>query len=376
MSIYFDNAATTKPYLDENFIKEYIDETWYNPSSVYAPAVNVWTKVNEVRKTLLNAVGLKNGTAIFTSGGTEANNTAIMGFSGKRHFVTSAIEHSSVYEAFKKLEQQGHSVDYIRPKADFSIDAREVAEAVKENTALVSVMHVNNETGVINDIAQMSAMVKRKNPRCVFHSDGVQAFLKTPISLANTEVDLYSVSAHKINAFKGTGALIAKRSALIKPFIVGGGQESALRSGTENTFGILAFGEAIKMHMKSFNEDLARMGEIQEYIISALIDEENFVLNIPDKKVKNIVSISALGVRAETMLHALEAKGIYVGNGSACSAKKNVGSRVLASQGISGDRLLSTIRVSLGTQNTLDEAKQFVEILKNEAKTLRRYQKR
>ncbi|MEZ4357176.1 MAG: aminotransferase class V-fold PLP-dependent enzyme [Eubacteriales bacterium] len=269
------------------------------------------------------------------------------------------------------------SILYAR-REDYTIDSRDVLNALREDTALVSIMHVNNETGAVNDIYNISKMVKARNPETFFHSDGVQAFLKMPIYLANGEVDFYSMSAHKINALKGTGALYIKNANKVKPLIVGGGQEGALRSGTENTFGIACFSAAVDEHLRNIDKEAKRIEFISKKLKSSLSNMEDVSLNSPpeDKCVPNIINVSVLGVHSETLLHALEARGIYVSMGSACSSRKNVGSRILKAQGISGDRLRGAIRISLGISNTLAEADMFLNVLEQEINTLRRFKKR
>lgn len=380
MEIYLDNAATTKPLTDlsETF-KEYIDGGWYNPSSLYRPAAKAHAAMNEARREFLHALNSKNGELVFTSGGTESNHMAVYCRSlRKKHLIFSGIEHPSVYEMAKVLVQTGFEVDFVQPDADYTIHAKDVAAAVREDTAFVSVMHVNNETGAVNDIAAIAAALKRQNSETLFHSDGVQAFCKVPLRLGDTEVDMYSMSAHKLQALKGTGALYAKARRLLKPVFTGGGQESGFRSGTENTFGIFAFQKACMdytQNLKNYNDTMLNLRRLLK---KGLENMEDVLINsAPDEKsAPHILNASVLGVRAEVLLHALEEECIYIGTGSACSSHKTSGSRVLTAMGYDNARLESAVRISLSPVNTEEEILVALEAIKTKAKELRKFKRR
>ena len=382
MRVYLDNAATTQPFLEtRQVLQEYLEEGWFNPSSLYRPAVDAFSRMNKARSVILQAINARQGTAIFTSGGTEGNNAVIFGLAKggrKKHFVTTAVEHSSVYQAMLDLKNMGHDVDFVYPRRDYTVHAADVAAAIRPNTALVSVMHVNNETGAVNDIANIAAAVKRINPSVCVHSDGVQAFMKLPVNLTATQVDMYTVSAHKVNAFKGTGALYLRDVHRFKPLLVGGGQENNLRSGTENTFGIFAFEKAVELHMAEFSETQKRLKMLKNRMMRGLAQIEGTIFNMPEeaKSVANLINVSFLGVRAETLLHALENFDIYVGTGSACSSKKSGGSRVLKAHGIAGERLQGAVRISLGVDTTAEQVDYCLNMMAEEVKNLRRFQKR
>jgi len=380
MEIYLDNAATTKPLQElKEFATAYMESGWYNPSSLYKPAAKVHADINEARKALLNALRAEKGELLFTSGGTEANNMAIASFAGrKRHFVTTETEHPSLYEYFKSLSREGHEVDFIKPKSDFTVDASDVAAAVRPDTALVSIMHVNNETGAINDIAAIAAAVKKTNPETVFHSDGVQAFMKIPFRMANSLVDLYTVSAHKIHAFKGTGALYAVKKSLLKPLFLGGAQEGNLRAGTENTWGITAFGFACEKLQPLFEGHTAHMCSLRKRLVEGLSRMGDVVLNAAPapKSAPHILNASFLGVRAEVLLHALEEEGLYIGTGSACSSRKNTASRVLAAMGFARERLEGAVRLSLSPFTTAEEVDKVLEVLYSKSAALRKFKRR
>lgn len=342
--IYLDNAATTRPkYLD--IVKEHYNQGWFNPSSGYSGAADVFSDIKKIRQRLNDVLGFDSN-VIFTSGGTEANNLAINSAKkAKAHYITSTIEHPSVYAAFKQLEQGGASVDYVRPRG-FCIRSEDVAELVRDNTSLVSIMHVNNETGALNDIQKIAAAVKAKNSKCLFHSDGVQALKKTQISLAGADVDFYTVSAHKIHGLKGTGALLTRNTSGIKPLVFGGGQEEKLRPGTENTLGIQVFGQALK----DFDADNDKVAELREKLIAGLTEIDGARVNVPDSFVPYIVSVSFEGVRAEVLVRLLGEKGIYIGAGAACSRGKL--SRVLLESGIERKMAEGTVRISMSEENT------------------------
>jgi cysteine desulfurase len=380
MDIYLDNAATTKPLPElEALVAEYMRGGWYNPSSLYRPAALVHTALSESRKTLMEALHAAKGELLFTSGGTEANNTVVAGFAKrKRHFVTTEIEHPSVYEAMKSLMREGHEVDFIRPGANLTVDPAEVAAAVRADTALVSVMHVNNETGAVNDIAGIAAAVKKANSAAVFHSDGVQAFLKVPLVLEGSGVDFYTISAHKIHAFKGTGALYAANRALVKPLLLGGSQEGGFRAGTENTLGLMAFRAACILGTERFESHRAKMRALRDRLIAGLRSMDGVMVNAapPEKSAPHIVNASFLGVRAETLLHALEEEGIYIGTGSACSSRKGTGSRVLKALGYEKERIEGAVRLSLSPLNTEEEIDTALVTMKSKYDVLKRFKRR
>jgi cysteine desulfurase len=380
MQIYLDNAATTKPFDDvAAVVKIYMDNGWHNPSALYKPAAEAHARLAEDRRVILEALHAQSGEVVFTSGGTEANLLAINARSRhKKHIITTKMEHPSVIAAIKALESKGYEADYITPGADYTIDPEDVAAAVREDTSLVSVMHVNNETGAANDIAAIAAAVKKKNPRVIFHSDGVQAFMKLSFVPGNTAVDLYSVSAHKLHALKGAGALYATDKKLIKPLFLGGGQESGYRSGTENTLGIAAFAIAVDAFMRHSEEYTGQMKALRSRLKAGLQCMEDTLINsAPDEKsAPHIINVSFLGVRAEVLLHALEAEGIYIGIGSACSSKKNTGSPILKAMGFQQERLTGAVRLSVSPMNTEKEIDIALQMLKEKTAELRKYQRR
>ena len=368
MRIYLDNAATTKPTTSGAFQK-HIDSYWQNPSAAYASAEAVYIAMKQTRQLLADMIMPGSG-VIFTSGGTEANNTAILSsFKKGAHFITSAVEHPSVYETFKHIEGQGAKVDYVLPRGHCVI-AEDVAALVREDTAMVSVMHVNNETGAINEIGAIADAVKSKNPKTRVHSDGVQALFKTLIDLPES-VDYYTVSAHKIGAFKGVGALLAGRNKTINKLHFGGEQEHSLRPGTENTLGIQSFDEALRSGQENFDAELQTITALSTRLTDGLERIHGAVRNVPAVSVPHIVNVSFEGVRAEVLVRALGEKGIYIGTGAACSKGKI--SRVLLESGVARGLAEGAVRISMNALNTNEEIDICLTQIEKTVRDLRRF---
>ncbi len=368
MEIYLDNAATTKP-MTKAAVQRHMNQSWYNPSAVYRQAEAVFKEIKNVRQQLIAAVRLQ-GNCVFTSGGTEANSLVLSSY-GKRgaHMITSAIEHPSVYETCRNLEQNGLRVDYVKPLC-FNIHPEDIAALVTDDTALVSVMHVNNETGALNDITAIGRAVKAKNPRTVVHADGVQALLKTDVDLSTGYIDCYTVSAHKIHALKGTGALLTRQGVSLNPMHVGGSQEQSLRAGTENTLGIMAFGEALE-EIAQLEENNKQVDQLRDAFVSGVTQIDNCIVNTPERFVPHIVSVSFEGVRGEVLARVMGEKGICIGTGAACSRGKL--SRVLLECGVKRSFAEGTVRISFSAHNTLEEVAVCLEELKSAVTQLRRF---
>ncbi len=372
-TIYLDHAATTRPLAQlTSFYGAYACEGWQNPSALYAPAVDVQKQLEEARKHLLTLFGAQGHKCFFTSCGTESANTVILrGFKQRKNinFVCAMGEHPCVEESFRFLEQSGQEVRYVRPDEWGGMAAERVADAVDENTALVSVMHVSNETGALNDIVGIARAVKQRNPQALFHSDGVQAFGKQRLT-GTEQIDFYTVSAHKLGAFKGTGAIFAKPQ--IKPLLLGGGQEGGVRSGTQNTLGILAFDAAVR----HFEKNAFAPEGLKDYFrtcVDAAV--EDVIWNAPSNGCEHIVSVSFPGVNGETLLHMLEQDGIYISTGSACSSKKGKG-RIATALGWDDVRAAGSVRISFGPSNTREQIPIVTEKIKQAVQTLRRFQRR
>ena len=362
--IYFDNAATTKP--DEECLKaaeKYLYSEFYNPSALYKGGYCLQREIVQSRNNILSLIAdRENFDLIFTSCGSEADNQAIFCGGRRGNIVTTAGEHSAVYSAVNELKQRGMEVRFAKIGVDGSVDTEDLLRLIDERTSLVSVIHVNNETGAINDIVKIAKLVKAKNRYCLFHSDGVQAFGKIAFKLSK-EIDLYSVSAHKIGGIKGVGALIKRKGLILKPYIYGGGQENGLRSGTENVFGIKNFEYAALKKFKKIKENYSKAHSLKRLIIDNL-DRSHFKIISGEFSSPYILSISAEGLRGETLLHEADDTGLIIGTGSACSSnEKKRFSRTIIACGLGEKIADGVLRLSFSSENSEDEALKAVKIL-------------
>lgn len=381
MQSYLDNSATTRPtdgVIDA--MSRCMREGYFNPSSLYAPAIDSEKAMRACREDLASALCVSPKGILFTSGGTEANNLAVIGtvsaMHGSQHLIVSAVEHPSVLEAFHYLEGLGHRVTVLNVDGCGQPDWAQLDEALNDAPALVSCMQVNNETGALPDIPRLAAMVRAKAPKALIHVDGVQGFLRVPFDARL--VDLYTMSSHKIHGPKGVGALYVRPGVRLLPRQLGGGQEGALRSGTENTPGIAGFREAAR-EMQADTGRFEHMMTLKRLLFS-LIQEAvpGALLNGPDieEGAPHILNISFPGVRGEVMLHALEGVGIYCSTGSACSSKKRHVSPVLLAMGINPDRAEAALRFSLSPHTTDGEIRYAAEQIKTIYATLSRFKRR
>lgn len=370
--IYFDNAATTKPSktaLEKANV--YNEQYYFNPSALYRGGLKCHNEIREAKILILKCLGLSENEyeVIFTSCGSESDNTAIFGAVKHGRFLTDLGEHSAVIKCFNELKNRGEEVCFLGLNKDGSVNETELYDYVsKNNVDFVSIMHVNNETGAINDINKISKKLKQINPQIIFHSDVVQSFGKIKTNLSK-DIDLYSISSHKINGLKGVGALVKKKSLHIKPLILGGGQENGLRSGTENVFGIKVFQNVIEEHYNYIEQNYEKVNEIKAYIKNG-IDKSIFSIISGENSSPYILSISAVGLRGEVLMHALEESDIIVGNGSACSSKNRY-SRIIEACGYDKNTLDGILRISFSQENTIEEAKIFVQELNKHAKKLK-----
>ena len=367
--IYLDNAATTKP--DCECIKKaekYLTEYFYNPSALYAEGYALHREIEESRKNILNTIANDaNFEIVFTSCGSEADNHALFCGGKRGNVVTTLGEHSAIFSTANELKQRGIEVRFAPLNLDGAVNVEELLKLVDSKTSLVSVIHVNNETGAINDVNTIAKRVKAINPNSLFHSDGVQAFGKIPFRLAK-EIDLYSISAHKIGALKGCGALIKRKSLVLKPFIFGGGQEKGLRSGTENVFGIKVFEYASQKKYVNIKENFEKVRCLKERLIN-LLDTNLFKIISSDNSSPYILSVIALGVRGEIILHEVNDKGLVIGTGSACSSnEKKRYSRVVLACGIEEKLADGVLRLSFSSDTTVEEIEEAAEILNNTVK--------
>ncbi len=368
--IYFDNAATTKPSLDAiEQAKNFYNEFYFNPSALYRDGLNVSKYLKSAKDTILNVLGARQHDVIFTSCGSESNNTAIFGAVKRGVFVTDKGEHASVNSCFLEKKNNGEKVEFIDLLPDGSVDVNKLYDYAKNNRIdFVSLIHVNNETGAINDVNKISEHLKKLNSKILIHVDGVQAFGKIAFSLSDS-IDYYSISAHKINGLKGVGALIKRKNSKLSPLILGGGQENGLRSGTENVFGIKVFDLVTKEHYYNIKNNFEYVQTLNNTVRNGL-DKELFNIISSDNCSPYILSISAVGLRGEVIMHSLEEKGILVGNGSACSSKNRF-SRVIEACGYDNNVLDGVIRISFSQDNTAQEAEYLINSLNEIARKLK-----
>lgn len=374
--IYFDNASTTalsEPVLD--LVYKMLRDEFANPSSLHSAGFEVEKLITKAREQVAAALRVSAEDIYFTSGGTEANNTAVLGAAraAKRqgmHLITSVIEHPSVADSFHQLEEEGYEVTYLPVDENGYVSIECLKAAMREDTTLVSIMYVNNEVGAVQDIAALSAAVKTVNPKCVFHTDCVQAFGKHIIPSAC--VDMVSVSGHKIHAPKGVGALYVKKGIRLKNLHFGGGQEKGVRPGTENTASIISFGLAAEIADKAINESFYRVLEVKRTLLEGLSSIDDIYVNGDSEKASPyILNVSFKGVKGEVLLHALERENIFVATGSACSSKLKKKKKIVDL--LIDGRGENNVRFSFSADNTKDEAIAVAEAVKKAVPMLRRF---
>lgn len=383
MEIYLDNSATTRVFPEvRELIMEVMDSAYGNPSSMHHKGVEAEEYIKRAKEQLAKCLKVSEKEIYFTSGGTESNNTAIIGtaMANRRagmHIITSSIEHASVSRPMKYLEEQGFRVTYLPVHSDGTICLDALEDALDEETILVSLMYVNNEIGTIEPLEEAVSIVKRKNPSALVHVDAIQAFGKVLIRPGTMKIDLLSVSSHKFHGPKGVGALYVNEKVKIHPIILGGGQQKGMRSGTENVPGIAGMGLAAEMTYKNLEEKISGFYRMRERFIAGIQEIEETTINgrMDEKAAPHIVSVSFAGVRSEVLLHSLEEQEIYVSAGSACSSNKPAVSTTLKSIGVKKELLDSTIRFSFGAYNTEEEIDRTIEVLESLLPVLRRYRR-
>lgn len=362
MPVYLDNSATT-PLCDavKRDIKENMDSCFGNPSSLYGLGLKAHVKFQESRDSILNALGAKDGTLLITSGGTEANNLALFGAvaakkrSGNK-IISTAVEHPSVLEPLKKLQEEGWNVVLIKPRNGM-VEADDILREIDEDTVLLSMMKVNNETGAVFPVEAIAKAAKAKKPGLIVHCDAVQAFLKVPLNPRG--LDLISVSAHKLHAPKGVGALYVAKGTRIIPQLFGGGQQNGLRPGTENTLLTFAFAAGVREASKSIAESSVAVSSLRDRLVRFIGSREDMTINSPDVCSPYILNFSFLGIKSETMLHFLEGRDICISSGSACSKGKK--SHVLTACGLDHAVIDSALRVSFSGYNTTQDVDALIE---------------
>ncbi|MBO4554747.1 MAG: cysteine desulfurase [Clostridia bacterium] len=376
--IYLDNAATTKCYEEvADLVCKASQDDYFNPSALYKPSVDVAVKVKEAREVIKSALHAPDGEFYFTSGGSESDNTAFFCTrkpKGSR-IITSLGEHDAVVNAANELKNQGYDVVFAPINKDGSVNFEEFKALLNENVYFVSIMHVSNETGAVNDIAKFVKATRKLAPNAVFHSDGVQAFEKVNVNLRALDVDLYSVSAHKIHGPKGIGGLYVKKGTSIKPLIYGGGQEKGFRSGTENVPAILGFARAVELNEQKFTENNSKKCEFKEYLTAKLKDNiEDLAIISPDENcAPNILTVAFKDVRGEVLLHSIEEDGILVGIGSACSSHRE--SRFKQLLGLDEAHKDGIIRFSTSEFSDINDVDFVVESIKRRLEVLKNYKR-
>ena len=373
--VYLDNSATTAPC--EKAIQNInvaLTENWANPSSLYDLGFRAQLLVDGTRKDVAALLKCREDEVYFTGSGTESNNTALLGAAesrkkrGKR-IVTTAIEHPSVLETIKKLQADGFEVIFLKPQANGVVSADDLRSAINQNTILVSIMLVNNETGAIQPVKEAASIIKSVGAPALLHCDGVQAFGKMPINLNDLGVDLFSASGHKIHGPKGVGILYVKKGVTIKPLLIGGGQEKNMRSGTESVPLIYGLKGAID-NLGNTNENLKKQKELWSYAKETLLDTGFIKINSSDDVLPYVLNISVEGYRSETLLHFLESQGIYVSSGSACA--KGEGSYVLNEMGFDRKRIDSALRISFSRYNIKEDVESLKSAIITATQKLRR----
>ena len=377
MEIYLDNSATTKPY--EQVIEKMVyalTTDYANPSAVHKKGVEVEKNIKQIRQLIAKSIGCKDKEIIFTSGGTEANNTIIRGIANlhkkrKNHIITTNIEHPSVLKTMADLEEQGFEVTYLKVNENGLVDIEDLKRAINDKTILVSIMHVNNEIGSIQPIKEIGKYLSILNEKIYFHVDAVQSFAKINFRPSRYNIDFMSVSGHKLHGPKGIGFMYIKENNNLKPMLTGGGQEIGLRSGTENVPGIYGFGEAINIIMSDLNSKIEKIEKLKLLLKNNIVENiDDVKVNSPENGVCHILNISFKDVKGEVLLHHLAQQGVFVSTGSACSSKKK-GSHVLNAIGLTPQEIDGAIRFSLSDMTTEEEINKACEIIKKSVEELR-----
>ena len=382
MEAYFDNSATTK-VLDcvKDAVVDAMCVNYGNAAAKHRKGVEAENLIREAKKAIADTLKVQEKESLFTSGGTESNNTALIGTAlanrrAGKHLITTGVEHPSIYNTMSFLEEMGFEVTYLPVDHLGHISLEDLEKAIREDTILVSVMYVNNEVGAVEPIEAISQCIKKKNPKTLFHVDAIQAYGKYKIRPKKQGIDLLSVSGHKIHAPKGVGFLYIRDGVKIRPILFGGGQQKGMRSGTENVPGCVGLGVAAREAYKDFDARIEKLYTLREHLIAGLKPLGGVTINGSEDRTNapQIVSASFEGVRSEVLLHALEDKGVYVSSGSACSSNHPGISGTLKGIGVKKELLDSTIRFSLGDLNTEEEVDYAIGVLGELLPVLRRYQ--
>lgn len=384
MEAYLDNSATTKcsKAATEKMV-QLLQEDFGNPSSLHTMGQKAEKHVKEAKKKIARTLKAEEKEIIFTSGGTESNNLAVLGSAeankrGGKRIITTSIEHPSVLQPMKHLEELGYEVIYLKADHEGIISLEELEEALNEETILVSIMHVNNEIGALEPLEAVSGLIQKKAPRALFHVDAIQSYGKFAIIPRKLGIDMLSVSGHKIHGPKGIGFLYIRDKTKIKPVLFGGGQQRGIRSGTENVPAIAGLGVAAQEAWENLAVNSAHMRELKESFIAKVTEIEGVTVNgkTGEDSAPHIVSVSVEGVKSEVLLHSLEEKGVYISAGSACSSNKKTVSATLQSIGLPGKLLDSTVRFSFCGETSMEEIAYAVECMKEIIPFRRRFVRR
>ncbi len=363
---YLDNSATTPICEQAKAAMIAAMDKFGNPSSLHLLGAESLVELDEARLAVARSLSCEPSEIYFTSGGSEGNNMAVLGAAyahkreGKR-IITTAIEHHSVLKAMERLEKDGFDVVYIKPNGDGIVAVEQIAEVLTEDTVLISIMHVNNESGAVMPIAEIARLLAKSGSRAILHTDCVQSYGKLPISVKSLGADIVTVSGHKIHAPKGVGAVYIKKGCRILPLINGGEQEKGMRAGTEPTVLIAGLAAAVKA-MNVSKSELDRVTALRDKTVKALSEIEGIVINSPENCLPYIINFSVTGIRSEVMMHWLEAKGVYVSSGSACA--KGEPSHVLAAMGIARQTADSAVRASFSHYTTEDDCTALVNAVR------------
>lgn len=379
--IYLDNAATTRalPEVTEKMTYMLLEQ-FGNPASVSVMGLAVEKEIRHAAQVLAKGIRCREEEIFFTSGGTEGDNWAIFGTAAGyrrqgRHFITTKIEHPAVKNPMKALEEDGAEVTWLSVDACGHISLEELSAAIRQDTVLVSIILVNNETGVVQDAAAIGKLIKEKNPQTVFHVDAVQAFGKYPIDVERMKIDLLTMSGHKIHGPKGVGMLYMRKGTKVKPLLLGGGQQRGQRAGTENGPAVAGLGVAAETAFLHMQESIAHVAQLKKTLVEG-------ILALPDTQINGdcseaaspyVLNATFKGLRSEVLLHALESKGIFVSAGSACDSRKKVGSPVLTAMGLPFSEIEGAIRFSFCRYNTIEEVTACLHALQEQVPFLRKY---
>ncbi len=381
MEVYLDNSATTRCFDQVAELTAHIMcEDYGNPSSLHRKGVQAEKYTRYAKEVIAGNLKVNEKEIFFTSGGTESDNLALIGSArancrNGRHLITTQIEHPAILQTMKHLEEEGFRVTYLPVDQKGCIRLEDLERAITGETILVSIMHTNNEVGSMQPVAQAGALIKRMNPRILFHVDAVQGYGKFRIYPKRMKIDLMSASGHKIHGPKGVGLLYVDEKVKIKPVLFGGGQQNGMRSGTENVPGAAGLAKAVELVYQNLDQDIEKMYQLKRAFVDGVQKMDDVVVNgcFDEAGAPHVVSVSFRGVRSEVILHALEDKGIYVSAGSACSARKPQPSATLQAMGIEKELLSSTIRFSFSVFTTMEEINYTLQTLYDIIPMLRRY---